>query len=65
MRIGEIAAEAAVNVQSLRYYEHVGLLPSPHGHASGYGTYDSQTVQRVRFIKRAQALGVSATACAR
>lgn len=57
MRIGEIAAEAAVNVQTLRYYERVGLLPTPDRRASGYRNYDLQTVRRVRFIKRAQELG--------
>jgi Hg(II)-responsive transcriptional regulator len=57
MRIGEVAAQAAVNVQTLRYYERVGLLPSPARRASGYRAYDPHTVRRVRFIKRAQELG--------
>jgi MerR family transcriptional regulator, copper efflux regulator len=57
MRIGEVAAEAAVNVQTLRYYERVGLLPAPARRASGYRSYDVHTVRRVRFIKRAQELG--------
>jgi Hg(II)-responsive transcriptional regulator len=57
MRIGEVAAEAAVNVQTLRYYERTGLLPKAPRQASGYRAYSSQTVRRVRFIKRAQELG--------
>jgi MerR family copper efflux transcriptional regulator len=57
MRIGEVAAEAGVIPQTLRYYERVGLLPPPFRRASGYRTYDAQTVRRVRFIKRAQELG--------
>ena len=57
MRIGEVAAEAAVNVQTLRYYERVGLLPRPTRRASGYRSYDAHTIRRVRFIKRAQELG--------
>lgn len=57
MRIGEVAVEAAVNTQTLRYYERVGLLPRPARRASGYRRYDADTVRRVRFIKRAQELG--------
>ena len=57
MRIGEVAARAAVNVQTLRYYERVGLLPEPGRRASGYRAYDPSIVRRVRFIKRAQELG--------
>src|SRR5215207_8802008 len=57
MRIGEVAAEAAVNIQTLRYYERVGLLPNPDRRPSGYRAYGRDTVRRVRFIKRAQELG--------
>jgi DNA-binding transcriptional MerR regulator len=54
MRIGEVAAAAAVNVQTLRYYERVGLLPEPERRSSGYRAYDPQSVRRVRFIRRAR-----------
>ena len=57
MRIGEVAAAAAVNVQTLRYYERVGLLPQPARRSSGYRAYGADSVRRVRFIKRAQDLG--------
>jgi Hg(II)-responsive transcriptional regulator len=57
MLIGQVAAAAAVNVQTLRYYERVGLLPRPARRASGYRNYSRDTVRRVRFIKRAQDLG--------
>jgi MerR family transcriptional regulator, copper efflux regulator len=57
MLIGQVAAAAAVNVQTLRYYERVGLVPRPARRASGYRTYPPDTVRRVRFIKRAQDLG--------
>ena len=57
MRIGEVAAEAAVNIQTLRYYERVGLVPKPERGSSGYRAYDRTAVRRVRFIKRAQELG--------
>lgn len=57
MRIGEVAAQAAVNVQTLRFYERLGLVPKPIRSPSGYRIYEPQTVRRVRFIKRAQDLG--------
>lgn len=57
MRIGEIAAEAEVNIQTLRYYERRGLLAPPTRRSSGYREYGHGDVQRVRFIRRAQDLG--------
>jgi MerR family transcriptional regulator, copper efflux regulator len=57
MRIGKMAAEAAVNVQTLRYYERRGLLEPPSRLPSGYREYDDGALQRVRFIRRAQDLG--------
>ena len=57
MRIGEVAAQAGVNIQTLRYYERRGLLPEPARSNSGYRAYDPDTVRLVRFIKRAQELG--------
>jgi Hg(II)-responsive transcriptional regulator len=57
MRIGEAAAAAGVNVQTLRYYERRGLLREPKRQASGYRAYSDENVRVVRFIKRAQELG--------
>jgi DNA-binding transcriptional MerR regulator len=57
MRIGQVAAQAAVNVQTLRYYERRGLIPATRRQASGYREYDADAVGRVRFIKHAQAIG--------
>jgi MerR family mercuric resistance operon transcriptional regulator len=59
MRIREVAARSRVNVQTLRYYEQQGLLPKPPRTESNYRLYTGETVQRVRFVKRAQALGIS------
>ena len=57
MQIGEVAGSAGVNIQTLRYYERRGLLPQPKRRGSGYREYDPDTVELVRFIKRAQELG--------
>jgi len=59
MRIGEVAASAGVNRQTIRFYEREGLLPNPTRRANGYREYPADTVALVRFIKRAQDLGFS------
>lgn len=59
MRIGEVADRSNVNVQTIRYYERRGLLPTPRRSPSGYRQYSADNVERIRFIKRAQALGFS------
>ncbi len=57
MRSGEVAAQAGVNVQTLRYYERRGLVPEPPRASSGYRRYPSSVVATIRFVKRAQDLG--------
>jgi MerR family transcriptional regulator, mercuric resistance operon regulatory protein len=61
MMIGELAADAGVNVATLRYYERRGLLRDPERLPSGYRSCLSATVQIVRFIKHAQELGFTLT----
>ncbi len=57
LTIGQLAKGAGVSVETIRYYERRDLLPAPPRTPSGYRMYPDQTVRRVRFIKRAQALG--------
>lgn len=57
MRIGQVAAQAGVNIQTVRYYERRGLLLPPERTASGYREFPDEVVRRLRFIKRAQELG--------
>jgi Hg(II)-responsive transcriptional regulator len=57
--IGRVAAEAGVNIQTIRYYERRGLLVAPGRTASGYRQYAEDAVSRLRFIKHAQELGFS------
>lgn len=59
MRSSQVAMEAGVNVQTLRYYERRGLLPEPERSESGYRSYGREAVPTVRFVKRAQQLGFS------
>jgi len=59
LTVGAVARQAEVNVQTVRYYERVGLIPEPGRTAAGYRQYAEDTVRRIRFIKRAQELGFS------
>lgn len=57
MQIGELAAQAGVSVQTLRYYERRGLVWAARKPGSRYRQYGTDTVRTIRFIRRAQALG--------
>lgn len=57
LKTSEVARQAGVNVETLRFYERKGLLPMPPRRTSGYRDYPPEAVGRVRFIKRAQELG--------
>lgn len=57
MRIGEVAAQARVNIQTVRLYERIGLLKEPRRQPSGYRDYTREAVADIRFIKCAQELG--------
>lgn len=57
LRTGEVAKAAGVNLQTIRFYEREGLLPSPKRTPSGYRLYGDEAVRIIRFIKRSQELG--------
>lgn len=57
LKVGELAARAGVGVQTLHYYERVGLLSKPSRSPSNYRLYPPEALRRVQFIKKAQALG--------
>ena len=59
LTIGQVAAAADVNVQTIRYYERRGLFAAARRTPSGYREYTDDAVTRLRFIKHAQALGFS------
>ena len=59
LRTGEVARRAGVNVETLRFYERRGILPEPPRRESGYREYPAETVDLIRFVKRAQELGFS------
>ena len=57
LKVGEVARRAAVNLQTIHYYEREGLLPRPPRTDANYRMYTTDAVRRVRFVKRAQELG--------
>lgn len=59
LKIGNLAAQANVNVQTIRYYERCGLLEPPQRTTSGYRLYPEDAVRLIRFIKNTQSLGFS------
>lgn len=59
MKIGEAAAASGCHLETVRYYERIGLLPGPPRTPGGYRNYRSTDVDRLRFVSRGRALGFS------
>ncbi|MBI4827418.1 MAG: MerR family transcriptional regulator [Nitrospinae bacterium] len=57
LTIGKAAKLAGVGVETVRFYEREGLVPEPPRRQSGYRQYPAETVQRIRFIRRAKDIG--------
>lgn len=57
LTIGKLAAAAGVNIETIRYYQRRGLLNEPPKPLGEHRRYAPEQAKRVRFIKRAQALG--------
>jgi MerR family transcriptional regulator, Zn(II)-responsive regulator of zntA len=57
--IGELASELGINPKTIRYYEEIGLLPEPQRSASGYRRYSVADLDRLRFIAKAKAIGLT------
>lgn len=56
MRIGELAQQAGVDVQTIRYYEREGLLDAPSRTASGYRSYGPPHLERLNFVRHCRSL---------
>ncbi|MDP2062394.1 MAG: helix-turn-helix domain-containing protein [Phaeovulum sp.] len=57
LRRADLARATGCNLETIRYYEGVGLLPPPARTAAGHRSYGTADVQRLRFILRARELG--------
>lgn len=59
MRISELARQVHLSTTAVRYYESIGLIPEPDRTASGYRDYGDDALDRLRFIRDAQAAGLT------
>lgn len=59
LSISELARQANVNIETIRYYERRGLISEPPRNKSGHRRYSHEAVKRTDFIKRCQTLGFS------
>ncbi len=57
--IGEMSRRTGVNIETIRYYERIGLLPKPDRTAGGNRQYNHEQLKQLSFIKRARGLGFS------
>jgi MerR family mercuric resistance operon transcriptional regulator len=57
LTIGNLAKQADVSIETIRYYQRIGLLKEPDKPDSGYRQYTNDAIARIRFIKRAQQVG--------
>lgn len=58
MRIGELATATGVDVETIRYYEKVGLLSNPARSSNGYRAYGNEHLERLAFIRHCRALDI-------
>lgn len=59
MKIGDLGERCGVSAKTIRYYESIGLIDDPDRTSSGYREYGDDAVERLRFIRDAQATGLS------
>jgi MerR family transcriptional regulator, mercuric resistance operon regulatory protein len=59
MRIGQLATSVGVHVETIRYYQRIGLIEVPEKPYGRVRSYDDDDLRRLRFIRRAQGLGFS------
>ena len=57
--IGALSRHTGSNIETIRYYERIGLLPAPARSSGGYRLYGTPHLKRLSFIRRARALGFS------
>ena len=59
VRIGELAGRTGLTTKTIRFYESAGVLPAPLRRPSGYREYDESAVDRLAFVRAAQAAGLT------
>jgi len=59
LSIGALSERSGVNIETIRYYERIGVMPSPARSAAGYRIYGPEHARRLHFIRRGRELGFS------
>lgn len=59
LSIGKLAKQCGVNIETIRYYEKIGIMPGPERSASGYRLYGPDHLRRLSFVRRSRQLGFS------
>ena len=59
LSIGVLSERSGVNIETIRYYEKIGVMPSPARSAGGYRIYGAEHVKRLHFVRRGRELGFS------
>jgi len=59
LTIGALSERTEVNIETIRYYERIGILPNPPRSAGGHRLYGKEHAQRLVFIRRSRQLGFS------
>jgi DNA-binding transcriptional MerR regulator len=59
VKIGQVAAESGVSIDTVRFYERRGVLPAPPRTSAGYRLYDASIVERLQVARRLQSLGLT------
>ena len=59
LSIGRVARSSGVHLETIRYYERIGLIPAPGRTEGGHRAYETQALGRLTFVRRARELGFS------
>ena len=59
LKIGQVASSVGVGIDTIRYYERLGLLPKAPRRSSGYRVFDERTVERIKLVRQLQDLGLT------
>ena len=59
MKIHELSKQSGIHLETIRYYEKMGLMPEPKRRANGYRDYDEASLKQLKFIKTCRALDFS------
>ena len=59
MKINELSKQSGIHLETIRYYEKMGLMPEPKRLANGYRNYNEASLKQLKFIKTCRALDFS------